>query len=123
MGLEEQLRNCILSRYKSIRAFCLAVDVPYTTMDSILKRGVYNAGVSTIIKIFRALDLNVESISTGQLESTRKSLYPDIPDLSPQETKIALAYRKASADQKKIVELTLKEHLAQDEGGKEIAIG
>ena len=43
--------------------------------------------------------------------------------LTPQETKIALAYRKASADQKKIVELTLKEHLAQDEGGKEIAIG
>ena len=62
MNVENQLKEEILSRYKSVRAFTQMNDLPYSTVDSIFKRGLSNAGVATIIKIFNALDLDIESI-------------------------------------------------------------
>lgn len=68
MTIEEQLKQKILERYKSIRSFTQAIDIPYTTLDSIFKRGLSNAGVGTVIKIFTSLDLDVESIVSCSLE-------------------------------------------------------
>ena len=69
MTIEEQLKGIILSRYKSVRAFTTAIDIPYSTLDSVFKRGLLSAGVGTIIKVFNALDLDVESIGAGELKS------------------------------------------------------
>lgn len=67
MTVEEQLKSEILSRYKSIAAFTSAIGVPNSTLNSVFKRGISNAGISTMIKVFDALDLDVESIQTGTL--------------------------------------------------------
>ena len=64
MTLEEQLKSEILSRYKSVRAFTTAIGIPYSTLDSVFKRGVTNAGIGTMLKVFSALDLDIESIQT-----------------------------------------------------------
>lgn len=69
MTIEEQLKQEILSQYKSIRAFTNEVGIPYTTLDSVFKRGIQNAGVSTMIKVFSALNLDIESIPSGELRS------------------------------------------------------
>lgn len=76
MSLEEQLRAEILSQYKSVRAFTMTVGIPYSTMDSIFKRGISNAGVGTVIKIFKSLGLDVESISSDQLKREEKETAP-----------------------------------------------
>ena len=68
MTIEEQLKNEILSKYKSIRAFTTGINIPYTTLDSVFKRGISNAGIGTMLKIFGALDLDIESIRTGTLQ-------------------------------------------------------
>ena len=73
MTIEEQLKQIILDRYKSVRAFTQAVDIPYSTVDTMFKRGIYGTGVSTILKLFQALDLDVESISTGELKPKTKN--------------------------------------------------
>ncbi|MBQ3379705.1 MAG: helix-turn-helix transcriptional regulator [Clostridia bacterium] len=69
MTLEEQLKAIILEQYKSIRAFAQEIGVPYSTLDNILKRpnGINNAGVSLMLKIFNALNLDIESTQTGTL--------------------------------------------------------
>ena len=67
MTLESQLKDVILHRYKSIREFASTANIPYSTIDSVLKRGIMNSGVSTVIRIFSLLDLDVESIETGIL--------------------------------------------------------
>lgn len=67
MSLEEQLKAEILTQHRSVRAFAMAANIPYTTLDSVLKRGVEKAGVVTVLRIFSALDLDVESIATGVL--------------------------------------------------------
>lgn len=72
LTIEEQLKNIILDHYKSIRAFTQAVDIPYSTVDTMFKRGIYGTGVSTVLKLFQALDLDVESISTGELKPKTK---------------------------------------------------
>lgn len=67
MTIEDQLKNEILSKYKSVRAFTTAIQIPYTTLDSVFKRGISNAGIGTMLKVFGALDLDIESVRTGEL--------------------------------------------------------
>ena len=67
MKIEAQLKQEILLRYKSVRAFTTADDIPYTTLDSVLKRGIANAEVSTMIKVFDALDLDIKSVQSETL--------------------------------------------------------
>ncbi len=73
MNLEEQLKAEILSKYKSIRAFTTAINIPYSTLDSVFRRGLVNAGINTMLKVFDALNLDIESVSTGKLSHREKS--------------------------------------------------
>lgn len=91
MTIEEQLKNEILSRYKSVRAFTTAINVPYSTLDSVFKRGISNAGVSTIIKVFNALDLDVESIKSSTLTQKRQ-VTKKSPSYSDEAIKLAADY-------------------------------
>lgn len=88
MTLEEQLKAIILEKYKSVRAFTQEISVPYSTLDNILKRpnGIKNAGVGLMLKIFDALDLDIESIPTGILAPKK---HPVPEDRQPGEPKKA----------------------------------
>ena len=48
MNIEERLKQLILSKYKSIRAFTKEVNIPYSTVDTMLKRGI--SGTNNSIK-------------------------------------------------------------------------
>lgn len=68
MKIEDQLKSIILSKYKSVRAFTTEINIPYSTLDSVFRRGIGKAGIETMIKVFNALNLDIESISTGVLK-------------------------------------------------------
>ena len=67
MTIEDQLKNLILSRYRSIREFTIAIDIPYTTMDSIFRRGVGNSSVTNVIKICKALGISADELAEGKI--------------------------------------------------------
>lgn len=67
MTIEDQLKNLILTRYRSIREFTIAVDMPYTTIDSIFRRGVGNSSVTNVIKICKALGISADELADGKL--------------------------------------------------------
>ncbi len=67
MSIEEKLKGLILTRYRSLREFTQAIDMPYQTMDSILKRGVDKASISNIIRICKALDISADELANGNL--------------------------------------------------------
>lgn len=92
MTVEEQLKQEILSKYKSIRAFTTTINIPYSTLDSVFKRGISNAGVSTMIKVFDALELDIESVQTGTLQRkpTNGKNSPGAPEAAPEESVLAL---------------------------------
>lgn len=69
MTTEEKLKELILQRYHSVREFAIKIDMPYSTLDSIFKRGIGNSSVTNIIKICRSLKLSVDALSEGELVS------------------------------------------------------
>lgn len=67
MSIEEKLKGLILTKYRSLREFTQTIDMPYQTMDSILKRGVDKASISNIIKICKALDISADELANGHI--------------------------------------------------------
>ena len=76
MTIEDQLKEYILNRYKSIREFTIAVDMSYSTVDSILKRGVGNSSVSNVIKICKVLGISVDELANGKITPVRSYQKP-----------------------------------------------
>ena len=52
---EQMLRWRILDEYGSLRRFAAAVDIPYSTLLTLLTRGVGGASFDTVLRICRAL--------------------------------------------------------------------
>lgn len=68
MSIEQQLKELILKRYNSVREFTQEIEMSYSTLDSILKRGIGNSSVTNIIKICKALNISVDALGDGKIE-------------------------------------------------------
>lgn len=65
--LESNLKELIISNYGSLKKFSENINMPWTTLDSILKRGVANSNISNVLKITKALDINAEKLVDGEI--------------------------------------------------------
>lgn len=82
MTIEEKVKNLILRRYHSIREFSILTEIPYTTLDSILKRGIGNSSVTNVIKICKALDISADALADGEIVSiARRSTSKNLTEL------------------------------------------
>ncbi|MBQ6448567.1 MAG: helix-turn-helix transcriptional regulator [Bacillus sp. (in: Bacteria)] len=59
----EIIRKLIGEKAPSQKAFAESVDIPYTTLRSMLERGIGNASVDNVLKVCKGLN-----ITTDQLE-------------------------------------------------------
>ena len=66
--IENKIKSLIISRYGSLSSFCERINLPYSTVDSILKRGIAKANVLNVIKICNELGLSVDSLKHGIIE-------------------------------------------------------
>ena len=62
MTREQLLRNRILDRYISLRQFAQAADIPYSTLMTMLSRGVGGASFDAVMQICKALELEPEML-------------------------------------------------------------
>lgn len=58
MNRELRLRNIILDNYKSLREFAVKTEIPYSTLMTILSRGIGGASFDAIISICKTLDID-----------------------------------------------------------------
>lgn len=65
--LESQLKNLITERYGSLKNFTELIGMPWTTLDSILKRGVANSNITNVLKITHELGIDAESLVGGKI--------------------------------------------------------
>ena len=65
--LESKIKELIISRYGSLKKFSEKINMPWTTLDSILKRGIANSNITNVLKITRELGLDVEKLVDGEL--------------------------------------------------------
>ena len=66
-NIKEKLKNYILERYKSIREFTIAIDIPYSTLTGVLTRGIDNSSVGVIFKICKALNISPDALAEGEI--------------------------------------------------------
>ena len=124
MTIEEQLNELILSRYKSLREFTQEIDIPYSTMASILKRGIGNSSVTNIIKICKALHISADELSNGRITPV-SSLdndieYTDVSDIIESTKKRLLAYA-LTIDGQKVDKETIDSIIDAIDVGVEVA--
>lgn len=65
--LELNIKSLIIEKYGSLKKFSETINMPWTTLDSILKRGVANSNVTNVLKITRELGLDAEKLVDGQI--------------------------------------------------------
>ena len=95
MSREEFLRTIIEDRYGSLRAFTKNIGMPYTTLVSILKRGIGNTSVDNILKICKHLGIPPESLYEDDIFFQDKSnitLIRNITQLSAENKKLVFDY-------------------------------
>ncbi len=62
---EIRLKEIIITRYGSLKKFCEIIEMPWTTLDSILKRGISNSNITNVMKITKELKIDTESLASG----------------------------------------------------------
>lgn len=62
MNREEKLRNRILDHYTSLRQFSKEADIPYSSLMTLLSRGIGGASFDTVIQICKKLGIDPYNI-------------------------------------------------------------
>ena len=58
MTREMHLRNLILDRYASLRQFALEANIPYSTLMTLLSRGIGGASFDVVLQICSHLGID-----------------------------------------------------------------
>lgn len=86
MTREEYIKTLIVDKGYSVKSFSQAVNIPYSTLRSILEAGVGGASVDNVIKICKGLGISVDSLN--KCGASVNSL-----ELSEHEKQLIIAYR------------------------------
>lgn len=111
MTIEEQLKQMILSEYKSVRAFTMALDIPYSTIDSMFKRGIDGASVVTVLKVCMALNIDIEGLLHDRIvPKVSLQMTDDLSKLNSHDIAVAKAYHDANEDDQAVVDAALRKY-------------
>lgn len=100
MTSEEILKETIKEKYGNVLRFSKAVQIPESSIRNIFNRGVESVSAGVLVKICKALNLDVESLVSGCL-SVRPNMQKEklwaqhvhnTPDLSDDAREVAEAY-------------------------------
>lgn len=69
--LEKKIKALIILEFGSVKAFSDKIKVPYTTIDTILKRGLFKSNVLNVLKICDALDIDTNELINNKIVSKR----------------------------------------------------
>ncbi len=111
---EFDLKNMIEQRFGNVRAFAQEADVPYTTMRSILERGLMNAKAENVFKICATLRIKPEDLSPINFNSISNPPSPTFTALQIQDVVNTL---DEDPHQKNVLRYANKEKLKQSETG------
>ena len=76
MTKTEKLKEYIEENNKSLREFAIKIDMPYTTIHSIFRRGIENSSVSNVAKICDGLNISLSDLLQGEIKPCYISTTP-----------------------------------------------
>ena len=74
MGREMMLRNRILDNYPSLRQFALEADIPYSSLMTILSRGIGGASFDMVMQICHKLQMDPSTLMAASDKQERDLL-------------------------------------------------
>ena len=122
MSVEEDLKQFILQKYKSIRAFTQEIDIPYSTVDTMFKRGIQGAGVGNVLKICKALGIDVDALDEGIIKpkDRKNNNVEEIFNIPSHSSEVTVAYENADFKTKNNVRFLLGLPLLKEEIAAEL---
>ena len=77
MKIENAVKELILAEYGTLKNFALEIDLPYSTVYALFKRGFNNSTVDNVLAVCNALNLSADALAEGHIkykvESTNKA--------------------------------------------------
>ncbi|RHV86902.1 hypothetical protein DXA97_11645 [Clostridium sp. OF09-36] len=99
--IEDNLKKHIIEHYGSLKSFAAQIYMPYTTLDSIFKRGIKNSSVNNLVKIGSELGISINSLI---LEEKIVPYYPqDEIVKTPQYQKMLINNALVTSSQRDIL--------------------
>lgn len=105
LGITEQkLQEYILTKYKSVRDFAMSINIPYSTITNMLKRGLLNSSCDLVLYVTDRLNLDIDELFSGRI--TLKIDTSLNPEITRHELSLVRAYR-SKPDMQKAVDTLL----------------
>lgn len=103
---EELIRSLIKERGLSIKSFSQIAEIPYTTLHSMLDRGIGKASFDNVIKVCKALGITVDDLEKMSEHSQAITIETiaahAVGDLSEESIKKIIEYAKLIKLQEKL---------------------
>lgn len=104
MTNEEVLKKIIEEKYQNVKAFSEKINIPYTTVRSILERGLLNAKVENVIRIADELNMRAEDmLLLSEKENLNKDLYFYFEKLTKDSKLKVIDFAKSKLDEQNTV--------------------
>lgn len=104
---ETKIREMIIERYGSLKKFCELIQMPWTTLDSILKRGFANSNITNVMKITKELGIDTEQLALGEIVDSKNqqeqtmAAHFEGEDFTPEEWEGIRAYAEFVKNRRK----------------------
>ena len=105
MTATEKLKKYIEENYHSVREFTIKIDMPYTTLHSIFRRGIENSSVSNIAKICDALNISLTDLLNNEVKicqahsSNNNDSVAEIEEALSRKSEIVVEITKELSDE------------------------
>lgn len=104
MTIEERLKQYILTKYHSVLEFSQKIGLPYTTLSTIFKRGIFNSSVTNIIKICKGLGISTDELAEGRItpvEDVPEEISIDLFLIQLEQSEMLLDGQLMTAEEKR----------------------
>lgn len=76
MQAEERIKELIIAKYGNVRAFATESGISYTTVRSILERGIMNAKAENVFKICHLLGISPDTVADWGISNEQQPTNP-----------------------------------------------
>lgn len=81
MQAEERIKELIIAKYGNVRAFATESGISYTTVRSILERGIMNAKAENVFKICHLLGISPDTVADWGVSNEQQTNTHDIDNI------------------------------------------
>lgn len=90
MDKTQKLKKIILAKYNSVREFAKIIDIPSSTLNSALEKGIGGMAVDRVIKICDELNIDVKTFDPIHQENVKILELKDLIKLKREELNLTL---------------------------------